>query len=212
MCNRLLTAETPFHLEAWGRRSLRGRGRWALPIKQGNRVIAPFFMWHLSASLGMILSLRHATPSGLPPLCDLLVGATPRSEVSALVQMTTDALGAILTLTLLRWAALRTMVLPSLLKLLNVFLRQSTLTKAATSNHHCRPSCCPAALMPRPPGLPLSCRRGWEAREHPQRLPAEGREVRQRGTTEVTESRKCWTECVKGKPRSVRLRWTIPED
>lgn len=151
-------------------------------------------MWHLTASVGMILSLCHTIPSGLPPHCDLLVGATPRSEVSALVQMTT---GAILTLTLLRWAALRTMVLPSLLKLLNVFLRQSTFTKATTSNHCCRPSCCPAALMPRPPGLPLSCRRGWEAREHPQRLPAEGREVRQRGTTELTESRKCWTKCVK---------------
>lgn len=75
---------------------------------------------------------------------------------------------------------LRTMVLPLLLKLLNVFLRQSTLSKAATSDHCCRPSCCPASLMPRPPGLPLSCRRGWEAREHPQRLPAEEREVRPR--------------------------------
>lgn len=32
--------------------------------------------------------------------------------------------------------------------------------------------------MPRPPGLPLSCRRGWEAKEHPRRLPTEGREVR----------------------------------
>ncbi|GLD73745.1 potassium voltage-gated channel subfamily H member 2-like protein [Lates japonicus] len=77
------------------------------------------------------------------------------------------------------------MVLPSLLKLLNVFLRQSTFTKAAAADH----CCCPAALMPRPPGLPLSCRRGWEAREHPRRLPAEGREVRQRGATEVTKTR-----------------------
>lgn len=78
---------------------------------------------------------------------------------------------------------LRTMVLPSLLKLLNVFLRQSTLSKAATSDHCCRPSCCPASLMPRPPGLPLSCRRGWEAREHPQRLPTEEREVRPRDSS-----------------------------
>eukprot|EP00064_Thunnus_orientalis_P016122 superscaffoldBa00003126_g16185 len=71
------------------------------------------------------------------------------------------------------------MVLPSLLKLLNVFLRQSTFAKATAAADHCRPSCCPAALMPRPPGLPLSCRRGWEAREQPQRVPAEEREVRQ---------------------------------
>ncbi|KAE8280122.1 Potassium voltage-gated channel subfamily H member 2 [Larimichthys crocea] len=79
------------------------------------------------------------------------------------------------------------MVLPSLLKLLNVFLRQSTFTKASTSDHCCRPSCCPAALMPRPPGLPLSCRRGWEAREHPQRLPAEGREVLSLGADVLPE-------------------------
>ncbi|KAK5849995.1 hypothetical protein PBY51_014284 [Eleginops maclovinus] len=68
------------------------------------------------------------------------------------------------------------MVLPSLLKLLNVFLNHSTITKAA--DHCCRPSCYPAALMLRPPGLPLSCRRGWGAREHPQSGPTEEREVR----------------------------------
>lgn len=75
---------------------------------------------------------------------------------------------------------LKTMVLPFLLKILDVVLPQSTLTKAATSNWCChRPSCCcPAALMPPPPGLLLSCHHGWEAREHPQRLPAEGRKVR----------------------------------
>ncbi|XP_060921104.1 potassium voltage-gated channel subfamily H member 2 [Labrus mixtus] len=71
------------------------------------------------------------------------------------------------------------MVLPLLLKLLNVFLRQSTLTKAAVAVHCRRTSCCPAALMPRPPGPPRSCRRGWEAREQPQRLPAEEREYPQ---------------------------------
>lgn len=71
------------------------------------------------------------------------------------------------------------MVLPSLLKLLNVFLRQPTVSLAVASDHCCRPCCCPAALMPRPRGPLLSSRRGWEARDHPQRLPAEGREVRQ---------------------------------
>lgn len=36
--------------------------------------------------------------------------------------------------------------------------------------------------MPRPPRGPLlSSRRGWEAREQPERLPTEGREVRRLG-------------------------------
>lgn len=72
------------------------------------------------------------------------------------------------------------MVLPLLLKVLNVLLRQSTFIEAPAAR-----LCCPAALMPRPPGLPLSCRREWEAKEHPQRLP-EGREVSQEGATQMT--------------------------
>lgn len=75
---------------------------------------------------------------------------------------------------------LRTMVLPSLLKLLNVFLRQSTFTKAVAVQGRCRPSCCPPALMPRPPGLSLSCHRGWEAKEQPRCQSGEGREVRKK--------------------------------
>ncbi|KAJ4925672.1 hypothetical protein JOQ06_018393, partial [Pogonophryne albipinna] len=77
------------------------------------------------------------------------------------------------------------MVLPSLLKLLNVFLNHSTFPKAA--DHCCRPSCYPAALMPRPPGLPLSCRRGWEAREHMQSVPTEEREVLSLGADVLPE-------------------------
>lgn len=74
----------------------------------------------------------------------------------------------------------RTMVLPLLLKLLNVFLRQYTFTEAPAAH-----LCCPAALMPRPPSLSLSCHREWGAKEHPQRL-TEGREVRQAGTSQMT--------------------------
>ncbi|KAF0028341.1 hypothetical protein F2P81_019428 [Scophthalmus maximus] len=82
------------------------------------------------------------------------------------------------------------MVLPSLLKLLNVFLRQPTFTKAAAAaNHrrHRRPSCCPAALMPRPPGQRVPCRRGWGAREHPPRPPTEEREVLSLGADVLPE-------------------------
>ncbi|KAF3703314.1 Potassium voltage-gated channel subfamily H member 2 [Channa argus] len=78
------------------------------------------------------------------------------------------------------------MVLPSLLKLLNVFLRQSSFTKATDVNPCHRTSCCPAALMPRPPSLTLSCHRGWEPREHPRHL-TEGREVLSLGADVLPE-------------------------
>lgn len=125
-------------------------------------------------------STPHCT-SRAGPHCDLLIGTAPRCEVSARVRAAAFCPGGACPDPEPRRGELplRTMVLPSLLELLNVFLRQSTLTKATASDRRRRPSRCPAALMPRPPGLPLSCRHGWEARERTQRLPAEGREVRQ---------------------------------
>ncbi|CAG5895703.1 unnamed protein product [Menidia menidia] len=62
------------------------------------------------------------------------------------------------------------MVLPSLLELLNVLLRQSAFSRAAAA-----PRSRPPALMPRPPAL--SCCRGWGAKEPPPRRPTEGREA-----------------------------------
>lgn len=150
---------------------------------QGSRMMTPPpppFLWHLTASPGMSLSLCYISLPGF--LCIVTSLSSQHHVVKSrcgFKQSHTPG-GAPRPWTRRGELPLRTMVLPLLLKLLNVFLRQSTLSKAATSDHCRRPSCCPASLMPRPPGLPLSCRRGWEAREHPQRLPAEEREVRTR--------------------------------